>query len=65
VRGGDRSGDLYGEEFFRFRIQEKDTVSSVDWICSRSVTSRSRQPAEEEKGQPDTRHERQNFVLRY
>lgn len=65
MRGGDWSGHLYEEEYFCFRIQEKDAVSGVDWSCSRSVTSCTRQSTEEEKGQPYVRHERQNFVWRY
>ena len=34
--GGDWSGHLYEEQFFRFWIQQKDTVSIADWNCSRS-----------------------------
>jgi hypothetical protein len=44
---------------------KKKTVSGVDWICSRSVTSCTRQSTEEEKGQPDVKHERQNFVFAF
>ena len=36
MRGGDWSGHLYEEKKIRFRIEEKDTISRVDWNCSRS-----------------------------
>ena len=65
MRGGDWSRHLYQEVFFGFRIRVRDTFSSVDWRFSRSVTTCSRQRNDEVKGQPDTRHERQNSEWRY